>query len=370
MSKKKILFFGSFDSSKDRHKILIKSIGKKNFDYCNIPVWKNYKSKSNLPIITLLIITISTFFSYIFYSIKYLKKKKYEFTIFSYPSYIDIIFFYLFCKLKNSTIVNDTYFSIYDTMVNDRKILRKKSIVAKLIYFLEKLSFSFSDIILIDTEEHKNYLSNLFKIKKDKFKVLKIGVDETKFKKKKLLKKKGPFKIFFFGDFSPLHGLDKILKAIKLNKNKKFVFIFSGKGQSLNLLKNFCDKYKKQKNVIYTGWKNQKTINKYIENSNVCLGIFGKSKKSQSVIPNKIYQIIQVGRPIVTANTRAQINFFKEDNTGVVFSKKNPRNILNSILKVYKEYNFYSDYLYLKLKNKISFKSIKNDFFIILDQSG
>jgi glycosyltransferase involved in cell wall biosynthesis len=37
----------------------------------------------------------------------------------------------------------------------------------------------------------------------------------------------------------------------------------------------------------------------------VCLGIFGTSEKAASVIPNKVFQVVAAGRPLITRDSPA-----------------------------------------------------------------
>ena len=49
-----------------------------------------------------------------------------------------------------------------------------------------------------------------------------------------------------------------------------------------------------------------------INKSDVCLGIFGSTEKTQMVIPNKIYECIACRKLVITANTKAINELFNE----------------------------------------------------------
>jgi hypothetical protein len=52
-------------------------------------------------------------------------------------------------------------------------------------------------------------------------------------------------------------------------------------------------------------WVPYDQLAKQIAQADVCLGIFGTSGKAASVIPNKVFQIVASGRPLVTRDSEA-----------------------------------------------------------------
>jgi glycosyltransferase involved in cell wall biosynthesis len=52
-------------------------------------------------------------------------------------------------------------------------------------------------------------------------------------------------------------------------------------------------------------WVPYESLGHELAGSAICLGIFGTSAKAARVIPNKVYQAMAVGRPVVTADTAA-----------------------------------------------------------------
>ena len=50
----------------------------------------------------------------------------------------------------------------------------------------------------------------------------------------------------------------------------------------------------------------------------LCLGIFGASAKAARVVPNKVFECVAVGRPVVTADTEGVRAFFDDDEIAMV----------------------------------------------------
>ena len=53
-------------------------------------------------------------------------------------------------------------FSIYDTLVNDRKTIEKNSLKAKLVHFADKIACKWSDKVILESTEEINYFVKEF----------------------------------------------------------------------------------------------------------------------------------------------------------------------------------------------------------------
>ena len=65
--------------------------------------------------------------------------------------------------------------------------------------------------------------------------------------------------------------------------------------------------------------------------ASVCLGIFGDTEKTQRVIPNKVYEALAIGKPIITADTPAIRELLSEE-AAMLVPAANPRAIADAIL--------------------------------------
>jgi glycosyltransferase involved in cell wall biosynthesis len=103
-----------------------------------------------------------------------------------------------------------------------------------------------------------------------------------------------------------LHGIDTIVNAASIiEKNQKNIrWVLVGKGQEQEKIDALIKK-NNLKSIHRISWIPYEKLINYIADSDVCLGIFGASGKSLRVIPNKVYQILAAGKPLITADTPA-----------------------------------------------------------------
>ena len=57
--------------------------------------------------------------------------------------------------------------------------------------------------------------------------------------------------------------------------------------------------------VKWTDWVAYRQLRLWLSQADLCLGIFGTSEKAASVIPNKVFQIVAAGRPVLTRDSPA-----------------------------------------------------------------
>jgi glycosyltransferase involved in cell wall biosynthesis len=102
-----------------------------------------------------------------------------------------------------------------------------------------------------------------------------------------------------------LHGVETILEAARLAPEVRFRIV--GSGQLNELLVDHPP------NVEWIPWVNYEELPRELWGAGCALGIFGTSEKANRVIPNKAYQAIACGVPLVTGNTRAARELFTDD---------------------------------------------------------
>lgn len=231
-----------------------------------------------------------------------------------------------FLRLFNKKIITDPLVSLYDTICFDRKLQRPNSPIGKLAFWLDKILCKTSERIILDTNTHIDYFINTFNAPKEKFLIIPICSDttifypETKIKDKKYENK---FIIEFYGYFSPLHGVEHILKAAKILENHKdIIFKIVGKGQqSKKLLKLYQELNLKNVELTHAVVPLKELAERKRE-ADLCLGVFGDTSKARRVIVNKIFDSLAVKKPLLTGNTNAEgVKELLQDGIHCLFSK-------------------------------------------------
>lgn len=201
-------------------------------------------------------------------------------------------------------------------------------------YLLDKVPFSKCDILISDTEQHRLYFSKKFDIPLQKIAALYIGVDTAKFyiNEDKRINTKF-FSVGFYGSFNPLQGTGKIMKtAHLLKKEENIQFQIIGSGYEFKKAEK-ASKELQLSNVRFFGQVKYNELNALINQFDVCLGIFGDSKKADYVIPNKIYHYASIGKCIITKRSQGIKELFT-NNQDIVLSSTEPEDIANKIIEL------------------------------------
>jgi glycosyltransferase involved in cell wall biosynthesis len=201
------------------------------------------------------------------------------------------------------TLIFDHMMSPYDSLVNERKWVKKGGILDRLIYFYEKLILKYSDNILTDTALHKTFFVELFKIMPGKVFAIPVGADEDVFRKESFSereKKRDVFTVLYYGSFLPLHGMDTILKAANLLRELPILFtVIGGSGKEL---KTFLKSREELglNNVTHIKWVSYEQLPQMIYDTELGLGgPFGNTGQAKRVITGKTFQFFAMAKPVV-----------------------------------------------------------------------
>lgn len=263
---------------------------------------------------------------------KYVKiKEKYDLMVVGYPGYQAMI---LARFLTRKPIIFDVFTSIYEAMICDRKLVKANSLKALYFWSLDWLSCQLADKILLDTQEQIDYFVKTFYLKPEKFYRLFVGTDEDLVYPLPTLKKENEnFLVHFHGNFIPLQGIEYIIRAAKTLELEKIHFNIIGKGQEYEKIIKLA-KELGISNISFIDPVPYDQLKEYMAVSDICLGIFGNTNKTQRVIPNKVFEAIACAKPVITAESPAMKELFIDQENIIMSKPADADDLAEKILKL------------------------------------
>jgi glycosyltransferase involved in cell wall biosynthesis len=231
--------------------------------------------------------------------------------------------------LHRGVVVSDAYFSLYDAMVNDKQKVGRRSLTAKMCYWLDRFMLKHSTMCFTDTNQHVQYLRSFFQVPEADIRRLWISAESKPVSIAKY--DQGTFEVFFWGGFIPLQGVDTIVRAAAMLKNVDVRFTVFGTGQTFES----CTKLAKQlnaNNLEFSGWQTPDNIASQAQRSHLALGIFGTTDKASRVIPNKVYEAMAMGIPLVTMRSPAADELLTEQQHCLLVDSGSPQQLADAVL--------------------------------------
>lgn len=254
-------------------------------------------------------------------------KGKYDCMIVGFPGQQCVI---LARFLTSKPIFFNALVSLYDSLVGDRKTVKKGGLKALYFWVLDWLACRFSTLVILDTETHADFFAKNFHLPKKKFACVLIGSDDDFVKPLENIKDE-KFTVYFQGFFNPLQGVKYIIEAASILSNEKIVFNIIGKGQNYEKLKKQASDLQIC-NINFIDPVPYDKLKEYMSKAHICLGIFGETDKAARVIPNKVYDALASKMPIITSDTLA-IKELLKDREDVLFCRRSdPKDLADKIL--------------------------------------
>jgi glycosyltransferase involved in cell wall biosynthesis len=170
--------------------------------------------------------------------------------------------------------------------VEDRRRFRPDSLAARALRTLDRRALRAADLVVADTAANADFLAELGGIPRERVAVCLVGAEERVFRPG--WTGRGP--PLFVGKLIPLHGVETILAT---GRRIRVV----GSGQLEPLLQA------RPPGIEWVPWVEYERLPEELHRAGCALGIFGTSAKAARVIPNKVFQALACGAPVVTANT-------------------------------------------------------------------
>jgi glycosyltransferase involved in cell wall biosynthesis len=281
----KICYFGHYDSDYARNRIIKKALKKLGADVIEI----NSQAKNIARYGRLLSASAAC---------------KFDLMVVGFLGHTDMPLAKLVCSFKKRPVIFDAFISLYDSAVWDRQLFHPESFTAKRLYYFDKLACRLADIVLLDTDTHIRYFVDTFRLPRRKFRRVWAGADGDSMYPRPYVHDNAAFTVFFYGSFIPLHGAEYIIRAAKIlaRQSPDIHFTVIGSGQTLQMARELAVGLS---NVQFLGRVAYDQLPGLMSEAQLCLGIFGTTAKVQRVIPNKVFDALAVGRPVISADTPA-----------------------------------------------------------------
>jgi glycosyltransferase involved in cell wall biosynthesis len=215
--------------------------------------------------------------------------------------------------LQDKPVILDAYVSTYDTLVEDRHWFGPRSPGGRIARWLDQRGCQSADYIITDTHANGDYLIERFDIPRDDISTVYVGCDETVFyprDESRILEDK--FEVFYYGSFLPLHGVDVIIEAAALLRDRPEIhFTLGGDGRLRAAVEQKVDELALT-NVEFIGWIPLEQVPEHISQASICLGgHFSSVPKAARVVSTKTFQFIAMRKATVVGDNAATRELFR-----------------------------------------------------------
>jgi len=201
-------------------------------------------------------------------------------------------------RRRGVPMVFDPLISAWDKQVFERGKFTPDSARATRLHERERRLFAAADLVLADTAPHREFFIETFGLAPGRVAVVPVGAEEGLFRLAPPRDRAdGIVEILFYGSFIGLQGPQTIVEAARIYEGPPVRWRLLGAGP----LYTSCGRQAEGlANVGLEPWLPYRDLPARIAAADILLGVFGDSDKAGRVIPNKVFQALACGRPVIT----------------------------------------------------------------------
>jgi glycosyltransferase involved in cell wall biosynthesis len=220
-------------------------------------------------------------------------------------------------RARRVALVVDMMISLADTLACDRG--RAGRLGAAALAGADRATARAADLVIADTGAGADWLAERFGVPRARVAVVPVGAEPDRFPP--VPPPDGPPVALFYGKLAPLHGVDTVLAAARRPGAPPLRLI--GDGQLGGWLARELAR-DRPPGLTWERWVPYASLGAEVGRAAICLGIFGESAKAARVVPNKVWQAMAAGRPVVTADTPAVREVLEDGRTALLVPPANP----------------------------------------------
>ncbi|PWE30034.1 hypothetical protein DDZ14_15855 [Maritimibacter sp. 55A14] len=161
-----VLIWGTYDLGKPRTRLLLEALRRSGASLTEIhaPVWEGAEDKSVLGKIDALKRGIRWGAAYPQLIWRFLRAPRPDVVVVGYLGHLDVLLLWPFASLRGTPVVWDAFLSLYDTVINDRRMVSPRHPAAFVLRAWEWLACRAADRIVLDTEAHADLFRSEYRL--------------------------------------------------------------------------------------------------------------------------------------------------------------------------------------------------------------
>jgi glycosyltransferase involved in cell wall biosynthesis len=314
----RVLYFGTYERTHPRNAQVISCLRRAGVEVeeRHVPVWEGHEHKwAAGPLAAVRLLGAEA---------RLLRRSPDEFdvVVVGYPGHLDLVAARR--AARGRPVVFNPLLSLEDTLVDDRGRFRARSLPARTLAAIDRHALRSADLVVADTEASADDLARRARLPHRKVAVCLVGAEERVFQPG--WQRREPFVALFVGKLIPLHGVETVLEAARLAPEIQFKVV--GSGQLEHAVEG------RPANVEWTRWVEYERLPEELHAAGCALGIFGTSAKAGRVIPNKAFQALACGTPLVTAATPGARELLADGVSALLVPRADPEALATAIRRL------------------------------------
>jgi glycosyltransferase involved in cell wall biosynthesis len=309
-----VVFFGTYDTHRPRFRILTRGLAQAGVtvSQCHASIWGDLEDRSHMRDAR----------NYLRPALRwcaamprlaraYAAIPPHDAVIVPYLGQADAVAARRLVRKRGAPLIFDPYVSLFETVIGDRKLAPSRSLAAHAIRLLDVRAFKAADLVVVDTASHGDLIADQLRLGSWRRHVIPVGAEADVFVSRPLPAGRSTTSVLFYGSMIPLHGIETIVRAAAGLRDRGSVrFTVIGTGQEHAKARALAAQLNAGSIIEWRDRVPYDLLPSVIAEADICLGIFGTTRKAHAVVPNKVYQALAVGRPVVSADTPAMREWF------------------------------------------------------------
>ena len=226
----------------------------------------------------------------------------YDVMLIGYPGQFDAYLGRRLAHHRGKPVALDILMSLH-LVAEERGLVAAHPATGALLFRLERGGLRRPDLLIAENAEYGGYIADKYALPRARFRYVPHGADESVFHPRPLRPPTDHFRVTYHGGYLPSHGMDAILGAAALLRDRPDVcFHFYGSGPEKERIVRQAAELALP-NVTFHGFVSQDELLDGLAMAHVCLGVFGTTRQAHFTVQNKVWEGLAMGRPVISGDS-------------------------------------------------------------------